>query len=299
MRLGFRRTPFDLIVGIIVALLLLPFAVAGIGGPFRYLLALVLVFLVPGYMIAAALFPSDGELEWTRRLALGAGLSVASVALLGLLLDLTPWGLNVGTVVGALVVLSIGASLLAWERRLRVPPERRLSLAIEVSFPRWRDFRTLDRLLVIGVALAIVSGAGVVAFGLAHPPAPDRYTEFYLLDPNGGLANYTLGLNTTQSGSVIVGIHNVEGRSINYTVVVRLVGLETVYNATTGRNETVEANSTFLDSFSVDVTSGARSQSPYAFAIPVPGTYLVEFRLFLGSPQGSPYRFVSLHVQVS
>lgn len=299
MRLGFRRTPLDLIIAAALSLSILPQVLLGVGGPFRYLLALALVFLLPGYAMAAVLFPEDGEIDWIRRIALSVGLSIASVALLGLLLDLTPVGLNVATVVGSLLLLSLGTSALAWWRRLRVSEPRRLSLSIDLALPLWRDLRFADRLLAIGVAIALTSGVGVVAFGLANPPSPDRFTELYLLDAGGGVLNYTLSLNTTEGGSVVVGIHNVEGMPVNYTVVVLLASLETVYNATTGRNETVPGNSTFLDSFAVEVASGGRAEEPFPFSIPIQGEYLLEFRLYMGPPQGPPYRYVDLHVRVS
>lgn len=299
MRLGFRRTPLDLIIAAVLALSILPEVLLGVGGPFRYLLALALVFLLPGYAMAAVLFPKDGEIDWIRRIAISVGLSIASVALLGLLLDVTPWGLNVASVVGSLLLLSLGTAVLAWWRRLRVPEPDRLSLSVDLTLPLWRDLRFADRLLAIGVAVALASGVGVVAFGLANPPAPDHFTELYLLDAGGGVLNYTLSLNTTQGGTVVVGIHDVEGIPVNYTVIVLLVSLETVYNATTGRNETVPGNATFLDSFAVEVASGGRAQEPFPFSIPVQGEYLLEFRLYMGPPQGPPYRLVDLHVRVS
>lgn len=300
MHVGFRKVPMDLVLAAVVAVAVVPLVVLGVGGPVRYLLALALVFLLPGYAISSALFPRDGELDWIRRLAVSVGLSIASVALLGLLLDATPWGLTLGSAVGSLLAMSLALAVVAWWRRLQVPEPDRLSLTLDLRPPRWRDFGRADRLLALAVVLALLSGVGVVAYGFANPPAPARFTEFYLLDPTGGVYNYTLSLNTTAQGLVIVGIHNVEGARVNYTVIVLLVTLQTVYNATSGTNDTIGGNATFLDSFPVEVASGARSEQPYPFTIPVAGDYLLEFRLYIGSPQQQPpYRWVDLHVRVS
>lgn len=288
-----------MILVVLLAVSILPFVFTGTGGLVRYALALALVLFVPGYAMTAALFPKDGELDWIRRVALACGLSIASVALLGVLLDLTPPGVNAGSAIGSLLLLSVGVGAFAWWRRNQVPEPERLGLSIELAFPRWRELRLADRALALGVAIALTSGIGVVALGLSHLPPTDRFTEFYLLDSKGGVLDYPLSLNTTGQGEVILGVHNLEGAPTNYTVIVLLESLRTVYNATTGKNETVEGNATFVDSFPIGLASGARSEEPYRFSIPVVGGYLLEFRLYIGAPQGTPYRFVDLHVDVS
>ena len=299
MGMGFRKTPADLLFAAAASVLLLLLVLAGIGGYVRYAVALIVVFVVPGYAVVAALFPRDGELDWIRRIALSVGLSIATVALLGLLLDATPAGLSLDTIAAAVVLGSLGLIGVAGLRRVRVPISDRLSLALDVRRPTWGDLPKSDRALAIAVAMALVSGAAVLAVGLARPPAPDRYTELYLLDSAGGLVGYPLSLNASQQGFVNVAVHNLEGTAENYSVVVMLIGLKTEYNATTGTNQTVEVNATFVDSFWLDVAAGATGEHPYTFSIPLAGQYLLEFRLYIGAPQGSPYRYVDLHVTIA
>lgn len=299
MRVGFQKMPTDLVLAAMVTLAVLVLVLLGIAGPVRYTVALVLVFFVPGYAVLAALFPRDREVDWIRRIALSAGLSIATVALLGLLLDALPAGLNLASITGALVVFSLGALGLAGYRRARVPEGSRLALWIETGRPGWRGLPRGDRVLAIAVVIALVSGFAVLAVGLSSPAAPDRYTELYLLDSAGGVVAYPVSLNVSQQGFVNVAVHNVEGAAENYSVVVMLIGLSSVYNTTTGTNQTVEVNATFVDSFFLDVASGATGEQPYPFSIPLAGQYLLEFRLYVGAPQGSPYRFVDLHVTVS
>ncbi len=299
MRVGFRKTPADLMLAAAVAVSILLLVVSGIGGYVRYAVALAVVFVVPGYAIVAALFPRDGELDWIRRIALSVGLSITAVALLGLLLDATPAGLNLDSIAGAMVLGSLGLIGLAGWRRVRVPLGERLSLALDVRRPAWGEFRGSDRVLAVAVAIALVSGAAVLAVGLSRSPTQDRYTELYLLDSAGGVVAYPLSLNASQPGFVNVAVHNREGTAENYSIVVLLIGLRTEYNATTGTNQTVEVNATFVDSFALDVASGATGEHPYPFSIPLAGQYLLEFRLYIGAPQGSPYRYVDLHVSIA
>src|SRR5207245_4585088 len=86
-RLHFEEIPWDLCAAtgytaVVSTILLL----LGVGN----LLAIVLVLFAPGYVLVAALFPRDVEIDWIERIALSFGLSIAVVPLLGLFLNFTP-----------------------------------------------------------------------------------------------------------------------------------------------------------------------------------------------------------------
>lgn len=61
----------------------------------RVELTLPVIFFLPGYGITALLFP-DRVLDLPARLLLSVGLSLATTALIGLILNLTPWGVQLG-----------------------------------------------------------------------------------------------------------------------------------------------------------------------------------------------------------
>jgi hypothetical protein len=76
----------------------------------RYVVGMGFAVWVPGYSLVKALFPAGGTgtgAGVAERFALGFGLSLALVALVGLLLDYSPWGVRLVPVVVTLDVLTV------------------------------------------------------------------------------------------------------------------------------------------------------------------------------------------------
>lgn len=74
----------------------------------RWVLGSVFVLFLPGYVTVEALFPKFRELDGVERFALGIGLSLALVPLVGLLLNYTPWGIRLTPLVISLTILTLG-----------------------------------------------------------------------------------------------------------------------------------------------------------------------------------------------
>src|SRR3989442_12114602 len=112
MRLHFQEKPWDLYAAVGYTLVMAGTLLAlGVGN----LLSILFVLLVPGYVLAAALFPGsltpqESEIDWTERIALSLGLSIAVVPFLGLLLNFTPWGIRFTPVVLTIVVFTFGVA---------------------------------------------------------------------------------------------------------------------------------------------------------------------------------------------
>ncbi len=96
----------------------------------RWILGLVFVLFIPGYVTVEALFPKGRELDGIERFALSVGLSLALVPLVGLLLNFTPWGIRLTPIVISLTILTVGLALVGLGRRFAVSAER---LRIETS----------------------------------------------------------------------------------------------------------------------------------------------------------------------
>ena len=299
MRIGFHERPHDLFVVAGTCLAALAVIAAG-SGPLRFTLALLLVLFLPGYTITATVFPRRGEMDWIERIAMSIGLSLAVVPLLGVVLASTPAGVRIEAVVGSLLLVTLGLCVVAYEQRMVLAPEDRLSLSIEIEVPRWGDLPTMDRALALGVAAALVLGAGGIAYALANPPPKTGFTEFYMLDRNGGVdpSAYPTQLNASQEGTVILGVANHERRDMTYTIRVLLVNVSYVYNATTKRNDTIDNGSVDWSMFSVNLSDGGRWEERYTFSIPNPGYYQVRFFLFIPPVQTQPSHFFQLRVHV-
>jgi hypothetical protein len=71
----------------------------------RHMLVSVFVLFLPGYSFVKTLFPTK-ELGITERTTLSIGLSLALVALIGLLVSYTPWGITTTPVTASLLAIT-------------------------------------------------------------------------------------------------------------------------------------------------------------------------------------------------
>ncbi|HYM40383.1 MAG TPA: DUF1616 domain-containing protein [Thermoplasmata archaeon] len=300
MRLHFQEKPWDLYVAVgYTAVMAAALLALNVGN----LLAILLVLFVPGYVLVAALFPGiilagHPEIDWIERIALAFGLSIAVVPLLGLLLNFTPFGIRFAPIVATITAFTVGVGYAAYWRRMKLPPERRLSLTVDLGLPEWKEYGLLDKILTVALAASIVVAVGTLAYVVLTPRPGETFTEFYILGPGGNASAYPTNLTANETGRVIIGIANHEAATVNYTVRVDRVGVRIVYNATAGFNETVEVNRTTWTNVTVTVANGANWTEPYTFTIPAVGLWKVQFLLFRDGVYSSPYRQVHLYVTV-
>ena len=299
MRLHFQEKPWDLIasVGYTVAMagVLLALTVGN-------LLAILLVLFIPGYVIVAALFPGSlkpgkSEIDWIERIALSLGLSIAVVPLLGLLLNFTPFGIRFAPIVATITLFTVGAGYAAYRRRMNLPPERRLSLTVDLGLPEWKEYSVVDKGLTVVLAASIVVASGTLVYVVLAPGPGETFTEFYILGPGGNASGYPTVLNVSQPWTVILGIGNHEAASVNYTIRIDLVGVQIVYNATSGFNETVEVNRTTWSWYNATLVNGATWTQNYTFRINATGLWEIQFLLFRNGDLLAPYRELHLFVR--
>ena len=220
----------DLLIIIITSALLIPLVIFT-SGLVRIVIGLLFVLFFPGYTLMAALFPRKTDLEVITRLALSVGTSIALVVLLLLLLNFTPWGLQLYPIIVVLFLFTGTTAVIAWLRRKRFASEERfdptLNLKSATIFRFWTERRHLGRALVVILTLAIIGTIGTLGFVIATPKAGDNYTEFYLLDLDKKATYYPSELAVGEEGEVIVGIINREGETTVYNVEIVLDGEKT------------------------------------------------------------------------
>lgn len=197
------------------------------------------LFLVPGYVLVAALFPrradrtdSAGPLALDRvgereRLALSFGLSVALLALLGVAVGASPWSFSRPAAVNVFVAFVAVGGLIAALRRRRVAPADRY----RVPLGRWSgELRAgvgtgsaIDRTLNLAVLVVGLLALATVGYALAVPPAGQGFTNFAVLTQDGDelvAGEYPESLAPGETASLVTAVHNQEGSSTRYTVVV-------------------------------------------------------------------------------
>lgn len=195
--------PSDLVLVLALAVLtsvltlVNPFADIPLRGP----IGLAFVLILPGYALAAALFPGRDGPSHLIRGTLSLVFSLATALAIGLALNFSPWGLRLGAIVASLVFSTFTFVALAYYRRIQLPEEERFRPGFAwdaKSFLTYRD-PTLPALLIVVAELLIFKGhieAGIVlhatnliALVLSSAYVADRTHQALMLLPLFRLVN--------------------------------------------------------------------------------------------------------------
>jgi uncharacterized membrane protein len=146
-------------------------AITGIGAPIApAMLGLPLALALPGYAVSAALFPPQ-RLGLTERLTLSFGISLATLAMAGLILNWTPWGLKTASWALLLSCTTLIALAIA---RIRRPRQSHPSLLPKIRI-------SLAQLAILVIAAALLLLAMVSAWGSAVAPRGSGFTNFSMV----------------------------------------------------------------------------------------------------------------------
>jgi hypothetical protein len=148
-----------------IILFLLALLVAG-PDVLQAVVAVPLVLFLPGFVLTFLLFGWE-PLGAPERLVLSVGLSVSSTALIGLLLNWTPWGLQRMSLWGALlVVLVVEVVLLVFLRHSPWKDVNRLPSKTNFTLRQW-------------VFLSLAAFMALLALQIARTPANQQGFEGY------------------------------------------------------------------------------------------------------------------------
>lgn len=314
-----RHTPIDLVCAGALALLtagavLVP---AVRETTLATVLSVAFVPFVPGYALlrtvasrrasrhraeplSASFAPRSGGwttlIEWT---VLSIATSLAIAAGLGFALTLAPVEVGSHWIIALLCVLTlpvIGAALglhrwvvgdgsRATTTARPWPGEGRLR---EAFYPHSRADLVVS-VVLISVLAAITVGA---VYMIAFPGDGTRYTTLAVLNDDGDqltAANYPDELSEGEPTSLVLEIHNAEGESTTYTVVVQLQRLE----------DGSVTDVTSLDRFELGVEAGETVRYEHEVTAETTGDARLVYLLYVGEPPDEPstentYRSVHL-----
>jgi uncharacterized membrane protein len=245
----------------------------------RTILGLLFILLLPGYALIAALFPKIDDLDGIERLALSFGLSIAVAPLIGLGLNYTPFGIRLTPILVSLSIFTISMLFVSFLRRKRIPEEDRFSVdfsgffhSVKSSFSS--ENRT-DKFLSIVLVASIVLTISMTGYVIASPKEGEKFTEFYILGPNGKASDYPTNLTAGEKGSVIVGVVNHEYSTINYQMVVKI-------------------NNRTLSTRNITLANNEKYENTFNFTAPGGGKQKLEFLLYKLPDNATAYR--SLHL---
>jgi len=200
----------ELGVVLLLSVFLVVIIVAVPSNPLRIVLGLPFLLLFPGYAVVAALFPRKSDLGGVERLGLSLGLSIAAVPLVGLIMNYTPWGISLYSIVAGVVIFIIIASSVASYRRHLLPADERFSIRFNMDLREWTSLRGWDRALGIVLIVLVLGAIGSAAYAAATPHTGERFTEFYVLGPDGTASGYPQSVPLGGQATVLLGIVNHE-----------------------------------------------------------------------------------------
>ena len=93
----------------------------------KTILAGLFIFIIPGYLLMALLFPGKESLEVIERWGLSVIISLALTSVIGIILFYTPLGINLSSILMIIGILSIILSAVAYIRVIKVRPSQRFS----------------------------------------------------------------------------------------------------------------------------------------------------------------------------
>ena len=217
MRIRIRNELLALVLLVIVLVVVITFFPSNI---LRITLGLPFVLLFPGYTLMAALFPRREGVDGIERLALSFGLSIAVVPLIGLILNFTPWGIRLESILWSIALFILIMAVIAWFRRRRLPEER-FGIELHLTSLGWGT-GIQSKVLSIILVLTVLGALGILSYAIATPKLVQKFTEFYILPLEGMTTDYPKRLKVGEEGIVSISIVNHEYETVSYRVEVRI-----------------------------------------------------------------------------
>jgi len=258
-----RNKSFDLLL--VVVLALVAGVVVALNGPawLRSVLTLSLIFILPGYALIAALFPSQ-EPDTSARLLMMIALSLALAAVGGLALHFTGLGLQSTTWTFLLMGIIFVGSVVAIVRRRQLPAP--ISLGQPISL------KPVQLLLIAGAFGLVVAAVSISRSGALS----QQQTGFSQLWMTPAI------VAPTNDPTVKIGITNEEGISVRY-------GLSILGND----------NEVLASWDDIDLGPGDHWQTNFTLPVTIPPLERLEARLYRADAPESVYRQVSLFLNAS
>jgi uncharacterized membrane protein len=195
-------------------------------GILRIFFGTIYIFILPGYVMTAILFPRRGDIVIWERLVLILLISIAILIFIGLALNYF-WG-NIDLIpclVTLLIFIEISI-IITWYRRKAIEQENRFEPRVNLG--------TLKRLVklhkvvswryLVLFILIISCILGSVSYFIVKSYTNNKFTEFYLLNNDQKTNYFQQDMSLGDTLNVYVGIDNKEHKSLNYSVEITLDG---------------------------------------------------------------------------
>jgi uncharacterized membrane protein len=299
LKFEMRDRPYDLILCIALALILVTLVALFPHNIVRQVLGLIFVLFLPGYAATAALFPENDQIDTIERVALSFGLSIAIVPLIGLGLNFTPWGIRLDPILASVSAFIIGVSLVAWYRRTKLPSDERFAIVVNLELD-FQGMPLVDKVLTIGIVVMLVASIVVLAWAVTTPRVGERFTQLAILGPGGMATGYPRNLTVGEDGSVLLSVKSFEHRTLNYTIAIVLTNVTD--NSTTvtqlsinwSQDQALTPHQAIAQDFTLPHL-GYYNQT-LRFNVNSIGTWKLQFLLFIQGEPITQYAYREVHL---
>ncbi|MFW5898505.1 MAG: DUF1616 domain-containing protein [Candidatus Saliniplasma sp.] len=297
MKVHIREKPWDIAVVVILTVILLMVIYTIPDSIARTVFGLPYLLFFPGYVLVSFLFPEEEPLDKIERIALSFGLSIAITPLIGLLLNYT-WEISLVPLLISISLFIFAFSGLAYFRRRTIPIEEVFHIEFEINPPDWESYDMIDKALVIGTVILLISSGALAVHIVTTPRTGERFTEFYILGEDDIADDYTTDLTVNETGRVTIGMVNREHEEVNYTVVMGLGDELTSMSSqgTLDENISFSGNNTSYLRRDIILNHTERWNTTVNFQVESSGSYRLKFFLI---KDGEVYRDLHIWITVS
>ena len=253
-------------------------------GLIRIFAAILLIFIIPGYLFLVILWPFNGSIEQIRRIALIIPTSVAIVGILLLIVNyFFVYQFEFAVVSLAIIelILVIAAFLRCQNQfSLKYHVSKAISFTKSLISQPWKTEH-----IVLGVSILIFIATLTYAF--ITPRQQRELTEFYLLDPSVFTVDHPYVEKQGDPLNVPVAVHNLESGTHEYGIEIWAVDPQ------------VEGKRQLVNNFGgFSLQAGEILESSLSWSMPWVGEGQgVEIMLFIDD-EPEPYRHLILELDI-
>jgi len=201
----------------ILMVALIPIAIFT-SGPLRIILSFLCLFFFPGYSLLSALLPKQDDLGIIERIALSLGASIATVPIIGFVLNFTPWGIRLIPVLVTVVAFTLIAAAIGFVRQQMTPINMRLNVSITPHWTAWQGMTYTRKVIWVVVLLAAFGAVSTLIYFEVSLPGKSVPTDFYILNAEGKAENYPSQVKAGDNVTLTAVVINHESQTTAYSI---------------------------------------------------------------------------------
>ena len=254
MKILFDKYPVDIILCMLCCFIIIPIILLNLNDMLKIVLGLLFLLFIPGYLLLFVLFPNkktDKGIDFTDRIALSFGISLAIVSLTGIALYYIAGKIELEYALISIFIFEIIIGVISVYRWFKTIPDERLVLSIDLNLFKSTD--KLDKILIMILIILIIVTATVFIFITTTPRIGEKFTSFNILGPDRNPTYYPRNIIAGENATIIIGVTNHEYQIMNYTIEVWLINQTITFDESTDKNIILYNNAWFMDKINISL----------------------------------------------